>query len=138
MVWAGGTQTVTHLYNCIRIVTTTLDSAGEVATVLDFSDYAAKYGGRLPQGKNVSMSVVQTAGTTNTIAISFQGANDGVQYRDVVDLVACEQGAAVGTFSGCVAASELYDAVLTHGRVYLTTRGGVNVLTTTVMIDMNH
>ncbi len=135
MVWAGGTQTITYFNNCMKIVTTTLDSAGEVATVIDFAEHAAKFAGRLPKGKNISMSAIQTAGTTNTVAISFQGANDATQYRDVVDLVAVEQGAAVGTFSGCIAASELMEATLTHGRVYMTTRGGTNVITTTTMVD---
>lgn len=137
MVWAGGTQTVTHLYNCIKIVTTTFDSANEVATVIDFSDYASIYGGRLPKGRNISMSCVQTAGTTATVAISFQGANDGVQYTDVVDLTKCEQGATVDTFGGCAYNNDLLNATLTHGRVFMTTRGGTNVLTTTVMVDMN-
>ena len=137
MTWAAGagTQTITFQHNCMRIVSTVFDSANETDTVIEFDDHADKFGGKLPKGKNISMSVVQTAGTTNTLAISFQGANDGVQYRDVVDIVACEQGAAVGTFSGCVAASELYDAVLTHGRIYMTTRGGTNVITATVMIN---
>ena len=135
MVWAGGTQTITYFNNCMKIVTTVLDSAGEVATVIDFATHAPKFGGRLPKGKNISMSAVQTAGTTNTVAISVHGANDATQYRDVVELVAVEQVAAVGTFSGCVAASELMDAILTHGRVFMTTRGGTNVLTTTVMVD---
>ena len=135
MVWAGGTQTITHANNVMKIVTTTLDADAEVATVIDFSTYSAMYSGKLPKGKGISMSVVQTAGTTNTVAISFQGANDAAQYRDVVDLVACEQGAAVGTISGCVAASEMMDVILTHGRVYLTTRGGANVLKTTTYVD---
>jgi len=137
MVWAGGTQTITHTNNCIKIVTTNFDADSEVATAIDFSSYAHIYAGKLPKGRCISMSVVQTAGTTNTVAISFQGANDGVQYRDAVDLVACEQGAAVGTFSGCAHDNELRDAVLTDGRIYCTTVGAGNTLTCTVMIDMD-
>ena len=136
MVW-GGAQTITWEHNCVKIVATLFDSATDVGTVIDFSAYGSNTRGRLPKGQNISMSVVQTAGTTNTVAISFQGANDGVQYRDVVDIVACEQGAAVGTFSGCAYDNELLNATLTHGRIYMTTRGGANVLTATVYVDFN-
>ena len=132
-----GSQAITWQNNCMKIVATGFDLATDVGTVIDFTAYGKETRGRLPKGKNISMSVVQTAGTTNTVAISFQGANDGVQYRDVVDLVACEQGAAVGTFSGCADDNELLNATLTHGRIYMTTRGGTNVLTATVMIDYN-
>ena len=139
MAWAGGTQTISRKFGCLKIVTTNFDADGEVATTIDFADYAKWFGGRLPRGRNISMSVVQTAGTTNTVAISFQGANDstaGVNFRDVVDLTKCEQGATVDTFGGCAYNNDLLNAVIPFGRIYCTTVGAGNTLTATVWVDM--
>lgn len=138
MAW-GGTQTITLEYNCIKIVATQFDSANEVGTVIDFADYADKFGGRLPKGRNISMSVVQTAGTTATVAISFQGANDSStgQFRDIVDLTKCEEGATVDTYAGCAYNNDLLHATIRYGRIFMTTRGGSNVLTATAYVDYN-
>jgi len=139
MVWAGGTQTITAQNGCLKIVTTTLDAATEFGTAIDLAAQVKKFfpNGILPQGKACSMTVDQTAGTEATVAISFQGSLDGgTTYRDVVDLTDCEATATSDASAGCAYNNDMLYATLTHGRVFLTTRGGANVLTTTVWIRM--
>ena len=137
MVWTGGTQTITALNGCLKIVTTTLDAALEFGTPIDLAATVKQFfpGGMLPQGKACSMSVDQTAGTAATVAISLQGSLDGgTTYHDVVDLTDCEATATSDAGGGCAYNNDMLYATLTYVRVFLTTRGGSNVLTTTVWI----
>jgi len=135
MVWASGTQTITYEHGCIKIVTTTFDADAEVATAIDIADYMLA-GVRLPKGRNMSMSVDQTAGTTATVAISLQGSLDNSTWRDIVDLTDCEATGTSDALGGCAYNSDMLHAPVRYLRIYCTTVGAGNTLTATAYIDM--
>jgi hypothetical protein len=134
MVWAGGTQTVTYEGNCIKVVTTNFDADAEVATTIDLASYRKGMGGRLPRGGAMSLSVDQTAGTTAVVAISLQGSLDNTTFRDIVDLTDCESTGTSDSLAGCAYNSEMINAPVRYVRVYCTTVGAGNTLTTTAYI----
>ena len=134
MVWAGGTQTITREHNCVKIVTTNFDADGEVATAIDITDYSKSMGGLLPKGRNMSLSVDQTAGTTAVVAISLQGSLDNSTWRDIIDLTDCEATGTSDAIGGCAHDNDMLNAPVRYLRIYCTTVGAGNTLTTTAYV----
>jgi hypothetical protein len=132
MAWAGGTQTITHEFGCIKIVTTNFDANGEYGTAIDLADYVKYHNGMLPKGGSMALSVDQTSGTTAVVAVSLQGSLDGgTTYMDIVDLTDCESTGISDSISGCKYDNVMVNAPIRHVRVYVTTVGAGNTLTTT-------
>ncbi len=139
MAWTGGTQVITAQNGCLKIVTTNFDANGEFATAVDLAAQLKAWfpGGIFPRGSACSMTVDQTAGTTATVAISLQGSLDGgITYGDVVDLTDCEATATSDHSAGCAYNNDFLNATLTHVRVFCTTVGAGNTLTTIAWIRM--
>lgn len=135
MVWAGGTQTITHpTQNSLKIVATNFDANAEATGTTEIAAITAALGNSVVP-KRFSISVARTAGTDNVVDVALQGSLDGIGWVDICTATTSDSIPYPPLPDEGEPSIEFGAAAFLQYRIYVTDVGNANTLTVTVAMS---